>query len=191
MRSIRQSPRDPFQRARLKTTLTLWTWPSCGIWPQDGRRLLRKPSRRASLLELYRPLATSYETNFSSCRPRSTLLAIRPSMVIGSLAAISFRRSGPCAWLPPPVAPWRAPRQRLARLWDSSPGLCDRAPRPARGPAAASFAARMEWLAWFQALHPPSDPLAHATTHDPFEVVAFEPRHLFGEHGDALTICTR
>src|SRR5260370_37349134 len=64
-------------------------------------------------------------------------------------------------------------------------------PMPVRGPAAASFAARMEWFAWFQALHPPSDPLAHAAAHDRFQVVAFEPWHLFGEHGDALAVCTR
>jgi hypothetical protein len=36
----------------------------------------RSPSLRTSLFELYRPLATSDETNFSSCRPRSTLLGM-------------------------------------------------------------------------------------------------------------------
>src|SRR5262245_26080745 len=38
---------------------------------------------------------------------------------------------------------------------------------------------------------PPSDPFAHTAAHDPVEVGTFEPRHLFGEHGDALPVCTR
>src|SRR6267142_3889979 len=49
----------------------------------------------------------------------------------------------------------------------------------------------MEWSASIQASGPPSDPLAHAAAHDPIQVVAFEPRHLFGEDGDALAVSAR
>src|SRR5262245_38523466 len=38
---------------------------------------------------------------------------------------------------------------------------------------------------------PPSDPFAHAATHDPIEILTFEPRHFLGEHGDALAVSTR
>src|SRR4029450_13675655 len=95
-----------------------------------------------------------------------------------------FARARPAAWARSGAPSYRRrpPAYRARPCGPASRGTA------APGPARRGSRPLRQAEHYPDASTSPSDPFAHAAAHDPFEVIALQPRHLFGEHGDALAV---